>query len=155
MALSDYKINEFKKSVGKLDDRPQMSAGELKEWFDSNAEDEIRTSVNGIIDEALILLDKKVDVCEGKRLSSNDYTNEEKMKLAGIEMSMQHTHNNKNVLDSVTNNKLLYDGSVSISKLAPDVTQKFSDIENNMGDIESALDGIIAIQNELIGGESV
>lgn len=82
MALSDYKINAFSKPVSALGDTPQMSAAELKEWFDSNSTNELKNSVNGIIDETVAELSGKVDKTEGKVLSTNDYTNEEKQKVA-------------------------------------------------------------------------
>ncbi len=82
MALPDYKINAFSKPVSALGDTPQMSAAELKEWFDSNSTNELKNSVNGIIDETVAELSGKVDKTEGKDLSTNDYTNEEKQKVA-------------------------------------------------------------------------
>ena len=82
MALSDYKINAFSKPVSALGDTPQMSAAELKEWFDSNSTNELKNSVNGIIDETVAELSGKVNKVAGKDLSTNDYTNEEKQKVA-------------------------------------------------------------------------
>lgn len=73
MGLNDYKINSFSKPVSALDDTPQMSAAELKEWFDSNSANELKNSVNGIIDE-----------------------------LKDVDVSKQHTHDNKDILDNIT-----------------------------------------------------
>ncbi len=84
MALSDYKITSFSKPVSALDDTPQMSAAQLKEWFDSNSANEIKTSINGIVDEVGKALETKIDREEGKALSSNDFTDEEKQKLEGL-----------------------------------------------------------------------
>lgn len=68
MALSDHKINSFEKPVSALADKPQMSAAELKAWFDSNSTGEIKTSINGLIDELAEELGGKVDVSDGKGL---------------------------------------------------------------------------------------
>ena len=94
MALSDYRINSFTKPVSALDDKPQMSAAQLKEWFDSNSTKELKESVNGLIDELGEALSGKVDTADGKDLSSNDYTDEDKAKV--------HEHANKAVLDKIT-----------------------------------------------------
>ncbi len=94
MALSDYRINSFTKPVSALDDKPQMSAAQLKEWFDSNSTKELKESVNGLIDELGEVLSGKVDTADGKDLSSNDYTDEDKAKV--------HEHANKAVLDKIT-----------------------------------------------------
>ncbi|HIV02287.1 MAG TPA: hypothetical protein IAC74_01835 [Candidatus Aphodoplasma excrementigallinarum] len=94
MGIEEYKITNFKKPVSALADTPQMSADELKAWFDSNTTDELKTSVNGIIDAVLDMeaetadiaeaLNGKVDKESGKGLSENDYTDEEKQKVASI-----------------------------------------------------------------------
>lgn len=84
MALNDYKITSYSKPVSALDDTPQMSAAQLKEWFDSNSANEIKTSINGIVDEVGKALETKLDKEEGKALSSNDFTDEEKQKLEGL-----------------------------------------------------------------------
>ena len=94
MALSAYRINSFTKPVSALDDKPQMSAAQLKEWFDSNSTKELKESVNGLIDELGEALSGKVDTADGKGLSSNDYTDEDKAKA--------HEHTNKAVLDKIT-----------------------------------------------------
>lgn len=55
MSLNDYKINTFSKPVSALADRPRITAAELKAWFDSNSTNEIKTSINSLID-ALVAL---------------------------------------------------------------------------------------------------
>ena len=55
MSLNDYKINTFSKPVTALADRPRITAAELKAWFDSNSTNEIKTSINSLID-ALVAL---------------------------------------------------------------------------------------------------
>ena len=71
------------------------------------------------------------------------------------------THNGwqKEIVDSTE-----YDGqhwdSVGVSlwtfsNHVVECAEKFFDIENNIGDIDTALDSILAIQNTLIGGDSV
>ncbi len=97
MGIEEYKITGFKKPVTALADTPQMGADELKAWFDSNSMDELKTSVNGIIDSVLAdeaAIAGKVDKEAGKGLSTNDYTDAEKAK--------SHTHANASVLDATT-----------------------------------------------------
>lgn len=53
MGLVDRKIKAFTKPVSNLADRPQMSAAQLKAWFDSNTEVEVRDAFNGLIDDLL------------------------------------------------------------------------------------------------------
>lgn len=55
MSLNDYKINTFSKPVSALADRPRITAAELKAWFDSNTTNEIKSSINSLID-ALVAL---------------------------------------------------------------------------------------------------
>lgn len=49
--LTDKIIDKFSKPVSALEDRPRISAAELKAWFDSNSTNECKTSINGIIKE--------------------------------------------------------------------------------------------------------
>ncbi len=94
MALADYKLTSFSKPVSALSNNPSqdgVTAEELKAWFDSNTTNEVKRSVNGIIDHILAkdeenedVLNKKVDKTEGKQLSTNDYTNEEKALVAKV-----------------------------------------------------------------------
>ena len=55
MSLNNYKINTFSKPVSALADRPRITAAELKAWFDSNTTNEIKSSINSLID-ALVAL---------------------------------------------------------------------------------------------------
>ncbi|MBQ4160532.1 MAG: hypothetical protein IJD83_06325 [Clostridia bacterium] len=47
--FSEHKLEQFAKKIIKLEDRPQMSAQALKEYFDSSAE-ELRVKFNALID---------------------------------------------------------------------------------------------------------
>lgn len=49
--LKNRKITGFAKPVTALADTPKMSAQKLKEWFDSNSTGELKTAVNGMIDD--------------------------------------------------------------------------------------------------------
>lgn len=49
--LQERKIAGFAKPVAALADTPKMSAQKLKEWFDSNSTGELKTAVNGMIDD--------------------------------------------------------------------------------------------------------
>ena len=98
MDIKDYKIDMYSNPVSILPDSPTqagMTAAQLKAAFDANANDEIKTSINGIIDsvseqdsinaeEIQYLKDTKVDKIEGKGLSTNDYTNEDKAEVAKV-----------------------------------------------------------------------
>lgn len=110
MGIEEYKITNFKKPVSALADTPQMSADELKAWFDSNTTDELKTSVNGIIDAVLDMeadtadiaeaLNGKVDKESGKGLSENDYTDEEKQKLESARTNITALGNNTTLIQN-------------------------------------------------------
>ena len=252
MALKDYLITEYEDSVVELPDYPSdagITAEQLKAVFDSRTNKEVKSSINGIINEAQTELDNKVDKEEGKALSSEDYTSGEKAKLAGIEAGAQvNTVTSVNAmegdvyidkhligLDRVDNTSDLekpisYDTRNELNKKAPKVNPVFdgkltvdgvemyveeygdfiinkptiganasttfilyngnaevngntvyhdgnlknltkdlpyplteyekelfmsnTGLDETLGDIESALDGIIAMQNKLIGGDA-
>lgn len=66
---------------------------------------QLQTNVENAIDE-------KVSKVEGKGLSTNDYTTTEKNKLAGIDITDLHSHDNKTVLDKFSedvNGNLTYE----------------------------------------------
>jgi len=94
MSLSDYKITVYKNPVAGLPDSPSdagMSTQELKAAFDANANNEIKAAINAIIEHVDIqdeankeAFESKVDKAEGKGLSTNDYTTEEKNIVAGV-----------------------------------------------------------------------
>jgi hypothetical protein len=98
MGIKDYIISTYKNPVSSLPDSPSQAgytAAQLKAAFDANANDEIKTSINGIIntvdkqdninaEEIQFLKDTKVDKIEGKGLSTNDYSNEDKAEVAKV-----------------------------------------------------------------------
>ncbi len=54
MSISNYRLSQFEKSIASLPDRPAehgFSAQQLKELFDSRTDNEVKESINGIIDE--------------------------------------------------------------------------------------------------------
>lgn len=53
MALSDRKISGFSQSVSALADRPEMTAAALKAVFDSRTDNEVKSAVNGVIDDLI------------------------------------------------------------------------------------------------------
>ena len=57
--MFDYKITQFSHQVASLTDQPNLTATELKAWFDSSPE-ELRQSLNAVCDDAQTL-DAKVD----------------------------------------------------------------------------------------------
>ncbi len=104
MALNEKKITSYETSVASLSDYPSddgITAAQLKAIFDGRTDKEVKTSLNGVIDELTAqtgaaqigtadgstvqaALDSKVSAETGKALSSNDYTTAEKQKLSGI-----------------------------------------------------------------------
>jgi uncharacterized protein YlxP (DUF503 family) len=66
---------------------------EMSDWIDSH--EESAAAMNSAIQQNTTAIAGKVDKVAGKGLSTNDYTTEEKTKLAGIE-----TEANKTVVDS-------------------------------------------------------
>ena len=52
MALIDRKVNEWSQAVSSLDDKPKMSATDLKAAFDSNT-NQLKPAINGIIDDLI------------------------------------------------------------------------------------------------------
>lgn len=78
----------------------------------------------------------KVDKEDGKGLSTNDFTNEYKTKLDGIELGANKTITDSELSDTSTN----------------PVQNKI--ITAALGDINTSLDRIIEIQNSLIGGNA-
>jgi len=63
MAFNDYKINSYAKNIKDLSNRPTddgMTAAQLKAFFDGRGDDEIKSSINGLIDELVNLELNKV-----------------------------------------------------------------------------------------------
>lgn len=66
-------------------DQPAMTSSELKALWDE-APNDIKDYINQILTVELdMILEDKVDKVVGKALSSNDFTDELKTKLGGIE----------------------------------------------------------------------
>lgn len=67
-----------------LPNQPALNAEQLKQEWDKPA-NAIKEYINEVLTKELdAILDKKVEKITGKSLSKNDYTDEEKTKLAGI-----------------------------------------------------------------------
>lgn len=84
-------------------------------------------------------LNGKVDKEEGKGLSANDFTNEEKNKLAGIDEGAQVNVINKILVNGVEQ-QINEDKSVSIEITNTGVSQDY--VDNLVGDINSILDEV-------------
>ena len=104
MALNEKKITSYTDNVKTLSDYPSddgITAAQLKAIFDGRTDKEVKSAINGIIDELTATtgaaqlgtadggsvqtaLDSKVSAQAGKGLSTNDYTTAEKQKLSGI-----------------------------------------------------------------------
>lgn len=110
MDFTQYKIDAYAMGVSDLPDYPSdegYTAAQLKAVFDARSNNEIKSKHNALADaltaqdeelrskiiseisrldaEVQTALDGKVDKEAGKGLSSNDYTSEEKQKLAGLQ----------------------------------------------------------------------
>lgn len=104
MALDSKKITSYTDNVKSLSDYPSddgITAAQLKAIFDGRTDKEVKSAINGIIDELTATtgaaqigtadgktvqaaLDSKVSAQAGKGLSTNDYTTAEKQKLSAI-----------------------------------------------------------------------
>ncbi len=109
MALNEKKITSYTDNVKTLSDYPSddgITAAQLKAIFDGRTDKEVKSAINGIIDELTATtgaaqigtadggsvqtaLDSKVSAQAGKGLSTNDYTTAEKQKLSGIAAGAQ------------------------------------------------------------------
>lgn len=109
MALNEKKITSYTDNVKNLSDYPSddgITAAQLKAIFDGRTDKEVKSAINGIIDELTATtgaaqlgtkdgssvqtaLDSKVNAQAGKGLSTNDYTTAEKQKLSGIAAGAQ------------------------------------------------------------------
>ncbi len=121
-------------------------ANDSWEWISTKTVDVDLTDFYSI-KEVDKLLDGKVDKIEGKDLSTNDFTDAEKEKLAGLKnyddtkikesIDTIHTHDNKNVLDSITEDNWIGRGYI-VGQINEDASisyikkgEIFNDYENN------------------------
>ena len=84
----------------------------------------------------------KVDKETGKGLSANDYSNEEKQKVAE-NAAARHTHANKSVLDQITQAMLDLIGTIAGKYVKPNggipKSDLASDVQTSLGKADSAL----------------
>ena len=123
-------------------------------------------------DELSLLLKEKVSAVDGKGLSENDYTDEEKKKLSdlpkikeggildatkylGVEAKIFGVWNSGVQM----NPKGFYTGKNDFSTIYTADEKTLQDeldiINGNIGDIDLALDSILAVQQSYIGGDEV
>ncbi len=106
-----------------------------KEEVDEMVKDTVagysKTEIDGFLNE-------KVDKVKGKGLSANDFTDTDKEKL--------------NNLPTKEENDEVYATKTALDTTKTTLETKITGLIENMGDIDTALDSIIAIQNELTGG---
>lgn len=142
----------------------------------------INMIAHAVIDNEINLAGK-VDKVDGKGLSTEDYTTAEKEKLSGLanydDTELVNLINDKIDKSAITTvvNAESKDNEIPTAQAAfehaegvyyrlnPRVTEtensivtltnRISSVEVSIGDIDTALDSIIAIQNELIGGGTV
>ena len=209
MSFNDLKITSYQDSVSALPDYPSdagITAAQLKAVFDGRTDKEIKQKVNALIDELVAKFDdvtleifneimahngddvahrelfaSKVDKVVGKVLSSNDFTDEDKLAISeaygealnAYTAAVTHANDYGNPhkvtaekIGAVTHKELedaLSDVKVDVDLSGYVPREEFNlrvePIENDInriygeiGDIDSALDAILAIANELIGG---
>lgn len=131
-----------------------LNADDVGAETPSGAQTKANRAEQNAKDHADTELEKKVDKVDGKGLSENDFTNEDKErvnKIDTIETNIEnlqedsHTHNNKNVLDdlSESDGRLQYNGQdVGIGDMTKDVYDT-----NNDGKVD------VANNSEKLGNE--
>lgn len=97
-------------------------------------------------------MENKVGKEEGKGLSTNDFTDEYKEKVETTEILATENQDRIIALEAWVG-----DMESNIYALQDDnnlQTERIETLETNIGDIETALDNIIAIQNRFMGGDA-
>ncbi len=94
--------------------------------------------------------DNKVDKIEGKGLSENDYTNEEKQKVSES-YNIKHSHENKAVLDNIENYVITAIEEASFEAGSADMRKSVYDIENRNTDIFSYVDNQTGSLSQEVG----
>ena len=100
-ALKKYTDDEVTKERTKASDELKVHTDNKENPHVVTAE-QVNAYTKQVVDDKL---SDKVDKVEGKGLSTNDYDNSEKEKLADAN-SKKHEHSNKSVLDSITDTLL-------------------------------------------------
>ena len=100
-ALKKYTDDEVTKERTKASDELKVHTDNKENPHEVTAE-QVNAYTKQVVDNKL---SDKVDKVEGKGLSTNDYDNSEKEKLADAD-SKKHEHSNKSVLDSITDTLL-------------------------------------------------
>lgn len=203
MSLEEKKISVYSDSIKNLSDCPSddgITAAELKVIFDGRTDKEVKASINGIIDELTSndaadqiktksgesieeALSGKVSKEEGRGLSTNDYTDEEKGAFNSHILNKENPHgiiarqvmseNGESVEGRLTNSEseiLALDEKIGAvdSKLSETKTELNSDIMSLDLEIDGVSDavsahadnkenphGVTATQVTLTSGESV
>lgn len=62
--LSEFMINSYEKSIKDLADKPEMSAADLKAWFDGRTDKEIKALHNGLVNWVAANVSTKVEVTD-------------------------------------------------------------------------------------------
>lgn len=122
VTLEEFKNNKdsWYKSVNALEHvvNDKLDKTAISQNYNANESDTVPSSKalsEAFYDMSVNLsgeIEKKVDVVDGKGLSTNDYTNEDKEKLDGIDLSKYVTDEKFGQVDLVANNAL------SVAKLA-------------------------------------
>ena len=134
MAITDYRIEEFSNPVSKMPDNPTkegFSVEEIKAWFDSNAENEIKTSINGIVDylenkdklDALadkVVYTGAIDAYFDYALGTLEYRSvctqpiKDSMSVAAFHVGLKHKVQD---LENIFSDSCIYDGDYNATEL--------------------------------------
>ena len=134
-------------------------------------DEELQTAISGL---DLLLsgkadrdeVEKKVDKVAGKGLSSNDFTDEWKASIQNVfneaiyaQTSIDEHRAEKSNPHNVTAAQIGALTSESLNdelgKYLPEIENDIGMLKEQLGEIDSALDAILAIQNKLTGDESI
>ncbi len=199
MSLEERKILGYAKNIKDLPDYPidrNMTADELKAYFDGRTDEEVMNSINGIIDDLLspnaasqirtmggksieacleaqseiaVMTDMRVTDLED-RITANqnecqntafelgqkilDVSSNSRGQISSVSAKVTSHTNDKSNPHEVTASQIstTLDKNVDVVLNEHDVL--LADLKEDLDDIDLALDGILNIQEALIGGES-
>ncbi len=90
----------------------------------------------------------KVDKVSGKELTTNDFTNDEKARVSAAYEHISNTDNPHKLIATQISTTL----ENNVDEILNEHAIKLCDMELNLGDIDLALDSILALEEHYIGG---
>lgn len=180
MDVKKYKIESYAKSVSDLPDYPSdagLTAAMLKSVFDARSDGEIKEKHNSLVDAVEEVVNQndslaerldalsmaKVDKEAGKSLSSVDFTEDYRIMVENADMAAAdagneiyfHKENMENPHKVTAEQVGTYSKGeidVFVSDLG-DVNVAVGELSERVGNIEAALNTILALQESLTGDE--